>query len=120
LAKFNQVTLFPYWDSKRWLVDDYYQSLLPLLPYKSTLIEYTIEQRIESTIEQFIGFIESLSACQTFRKQEGGKEYQDLLEDLRQKLIECYKKKLIIEIMKKNQQILIQLNLQYQIQFDFI
>jgi len=90
--EFNQITLFPYWNSKRWLIDDYYQSLLPLFPYKSTLVEYTIEQRIETTIEQFLGFTESFSACQTFKKQEGEKAYRDLLENFREKLIECYRK----------------------------
>jgi ubiquinone/menaquinone biosynthesis C-methylase UbiE len=90
--EFNQVTLFPYWNSKRWLVDDYYQSLLPLLPYKSTLVEYTIEQRKEITIEQFLGLIETFSASQTFKNQEGEKAYENLIENFRVKLIECYKK----------------------------
>ncbi len=81
--EFNQITLFPYWNSKRWLVDDYYQSLLPLFPYKSTLMEYTIEQRNEITLEQFLGFIQSLSACQTFKQQEGDKAYENLLNTIR-------------------------------------
>ena len=55
--------------------------------------EYTIEQRTETTIEGFIGFIESLSGCRTYKKQEGEKAYKDLLETLREKLIDCYIKK---------------------------
>ncbi len=88
--KFNQVTLFPYWNSKRWLADDYYQSLLPLLPYKSTLVEYTVGTRTETTIGQFLNFIQTLSACQTYIKQEGEKALEDLLETLREELIDCY------------------------------
>ncbi|UJR08507.1 hypothetical protein I4U23_012773 [Adineta vaga] len=88
--EFNQVTLFPYWNSKRWLADDYYQSLLPLLPYKSTLVEYTIEKRIETTIGQFLGFIQTLSGLQTYRKEEGEQALHDLLERLRNKLAVCY------------------------------
>ncbi|CAF0822441.1 unnamed protein product [Adineta ricciae] len=90
--EFNQVTLFPYWNSKRWLADDYYQSLLPLLPYKSTLVEYTIDKRIETTLGKFLGFIQTLSGLQTYRKQEGEQALHDLLERLREKLIECYAK----------------------------
>ena len=90
--EFDQITLFPYWNSKRWLVDDYYQSLLPLFPFKSTLLEYTIAERRETTMEQFLGLMESFSACQTFRKQEGEEAYQDLLKNFRGKLIECYRK----------------------------
>ncbi|CAF1394191.1 unnamed protein product [Adineta ricciae] len=90
--EFNQVTLFPYWNSKRWLADDYYQSLLPLLPYKSTLVEHTIDKRTETTLGQFLGFIQTLSGLQTYRKQEGEQALHDLLERLREKLIECYVK----------------------------
>ena len=90
--EFNQVTLFPYWNSKRWLADDYYQSLLPLLPYKSTLVEHTIDKRTETTLGQFLGFIQTLSGLQTYRKQEGEQALHDLLERLREKLIECYAK----------------------------
>lgn len=90
--EFIHVTLFPYWNSKRWLADDYYQSLLPLLPYKSTLVDYTIEKRLETTIGQFLGFIQTLSGLQTYRKQEGEQAFHDLLERLRDRLIECYAK----------------------------
>jgi ubiquinone/menaquinone biosynthesis C-methylase UbiE len=90
--EFNQVRLFPYWNSKRWLIDDFYQSLLPLFPYKSTLVEHTIEQRMETTIEKFLGFTETFSACQTFRRQEGENAYRELIENFRQKLIESYPK----------------------------
>jgi hypothetical protein len=47
---------------------------------------------METTIEKFLGYTESFSACQTFKKQEGEKAYQDLLENFRKKLIECYRK----------------------------
>ncbi len=73
------------------MIDDYYQSLLPLLPYKSSLVEYTIGQRKESTIEQFLNLVETFSACQTYKNQEGEKALKNLLENLREKLIECYK-----------------------------
>ncbi|CAF0967553.1 unnamed protein product [Adineta steineri] len=88
--EFTDVTLFPYWDSKRWLADDYYQSLLPLLPYKSTLVEHTIEKRVETTIGEYINLIQTFSACQTYRKQEGEKSFENLLEILRGKLIDSY------------------------------
>jgi hypothetical protein len=54
--------------------------------------EYTIEQRVETTIGGFFGFIESLSGCQTYRKQEGEQAYKNLLETLREKLVDCYTK----------------------------
>lgn len=90
--EFHQVLLFPYWDMKRWLANDYYESLVPLLPYKSTLHQFTIEQRTETTLGQFLGFVESLSGCQTYRKQNGEEAYQEILSTLRQKLIQCYYK----------------------------
>ncbi|CAF1489122.1 unnamed protein product [Rotaria sordida] len=90
--EFHHVLLFPYWDTKIWLADDYYQSLVPLLPYQSTLSQYTIENRTESTLGHFLGFIESLSACQTYRKQNGEQAYHDMLAKLRQKLIQSYNK----------------------------
>jgi len=88
--EFHHVLLFPYWNPKQRLIDDYYESLLPLLPYKSTLRQYTIECQIETTLGQFFGFIETTSACQTYRKQNGEQVYQDTLNTLRQKLIQCY------------------------------
>ncbi|CAF4103119.1 unnamed protein product [Rotaria magnacalcarata] len=90
--EFHHVLLFPYWNAKRWLADDYYQSLVPLLPYKSTLCQYTIENRTETTIGHFLGFIESLSACQTYRKQNGEDAYHEMLSVLRDKLIKSYHK----------------------------
>jgi hypothetical protein len=90
------VLLFSYWNAKRWLADDYYESLVPLLPYKSTLRQYTIEHRTETTLGHFLGFIESLSGCQTYRKQNGEQAYQDMLATLRQKLIQCYCKTKVI------------------------
>jgi hypothetical protein len=56
------------------------------------MVEYTIEQRKETTIEQYLSLIETFSGCQTFKKQEGEKAYENLIENLREKLIECYKK----------------------------
>ncbi|CAF0975689.1 unnamed protein product [Adineta ricciae] len=90
--EFHHVLLFPYWDVKRWLADDYYESLVPLLPYKSTLKQATIEHRTETTLGHFLGFIESLSGCQTYRKQNGEQAYENMLANLRQKLIQCYVK----------------------------
>ena len=88
--EFNQITLFSYSNSKRWLVDDYYQSLLPLFPYKQSRIQHTIEQRISTTIEQFLGFVQTLSACQTYRQQHGEQAYEDLLANFREKLIHSF------------------------------
>lgn len=88
--EFHHVLLFSYWNIKRWLADDYYESLVPLLPYKTSLRQYTIEHRTETTLGHFLGFIESLSACQTYRKQHGEEAFQDILKTLRQKLIQCY------------------------------
>lgn len=88
--EFHHVLLFSYWNIKRWLADDYYQSIVPLLPYKSTLRQYTIEHRTETTLGHFLGFIESLSACQTYKKQHGEQAFQDILTNLRNKLIQCY------------------------------
>ncbi|CAF3801879.1 unnamed protein product [Rotaria sp. Silwood1] len=48
--EFHHVLLFPYWNTKQRLVDDYYESLVPLFPYKSTLRQYTIECQIEMTL----------------------------------------------------------------------
>ena len=90
--EFHHILLFPYWNMKRWLADDYYQSLAPLLPYKSSLRQYTIEYRTETTLGHFLGFIETLSACQTYRKQNGEEAFQAVLNTLRQKLIQCYNK----------------------------
>ena len=90
--EFHHVLLFAYWNTKRWLADDYYESLVPLLPYKSTLRQATIEHRTETTLGQFFGFIESLSACQTYKKQNGEQAFVELLTTLRQKLIKCYVK----------------------------
>ena len=90
--EFHHVLLFPYWHAKRWLTEDYYQSLVPLLPYKSTLSQYTIENRTETTLGDFLGFIESLSGCQTYRKQNGEQACQDMLNTLRQKFIQTYTK----------------------------
>ncbi|CAF3738440.1 unnamed protein product [Rotaria socialis] len=90
--EFHHGLLFPYWNAKQRLIDDYYESLVPIFPYKSTLCQYTIECQIETTIEHFLGFIEATSACQTFRKQNGEQAYQDMLLTLRHKLIQCYSK----------------------------
>lgn len=88
--EFDQITLLSYWNTKRWLVDDYYQSLLPLFPYKISLCQHTIDQRISTTVEQFLGFIQTLSACQTYREQHGEQAYIDLLENFREKLIQSF------------------------------
>ena len=90
--EFHHVLLFPYWNMKRWLADDYYQSLVPLLPYRSTLREHTIENRTETTIGDFLGFVQSLSACQTYRQQHGEQAYEDMLEKFRERLTLAYMK----------------------------
>lgn len=43
------------------------------------------------TIEQFLNLIETFSACQTYKKQEGEHAFNDLFKNFREKLIECYK-----------------------------
>ncbi|CAF0861457.1 unnamed protein product [Rotaria sp. Silwood1] len=67
------ISVFAIWTYgfvRRWLTDRYYQSLLLLLLYKSTLVEYTIEQTIKTSIGQYIDLIETYSACQMYRKQK--------------------------------------------------
>ncbi|CAF2143277.1 unnamed protein product [Rotaria magnacalcarata] len=88
--EFHHGLLFPYWNAKQRLVDDYYELLVSLFPYKSTLRQYTIECQVETTFEHFLGFIETASACRTFRKQNGEQAYQDMFITLRHKLIQCY------------------------------
>jgi SAM-dependent methyltransferase len=90
--EFDQVILFSYWSSKRWLTDEYYQSLLPLFPYKPTLAEHTIERRAEMTVGQFLDLVQTYSGFQTYRAQEGEQALQNLLSELRDKLINCYTK----------------------------
>ncbi len=88
--EFHHVLLHPYSNPKQRLIDDYYESLIPLFPYKSTLRQYTIERQIETTLADFIGLIETGSACQTYRKQNSEQVYQETLNTLRHKLAQCY------------------------------
>lgn len=88
--EFDQITLSQYWHKGKWLVDDFYRSLVPLFPYQSTLKAYTVEQRSEITIKQFVDIVETYSACQTFKKQEGEEAYKNLIETFRKKLIDCF------------------------------
>lgn len=88
--EFDQITLSQYWHKSKWLVDDFYRSLVPLFPYQSTLKEHTIEQRSEMTIRQLLNLVDTFSACQTFKKQEGEQAYENLIGNLRTKLIDCF------------------------------
>lgn len=82
--------LLSYWHEKQHLVEDYYQSLLSLFPYQSTLQQYTIQRQMETTLKSFIGFIETTSACQLYRKENNEEIYQNTLKKLREKFIQCY------------------------------
>lgn len=86
----DQVTLFNYWDTKRWFTDSLYEPLLPLLPYKSSLVQHTIEKITETTIGKFIDFTETFSGFQTYKKQEGEQAYQALVENFRKNLMNCF------------------------------
>jgi len=88
--EFYHDVLAPYSNEKQWLVEDCYQSLVPLFPYQSTLRHYTIERQIETTLKGVLSMVETASPCQTYRKQNTEQAYQDLLNTLRQKLIQCY------------------------------
>ncbi len=89
-SDFFHVFLLPYWNEKQHLINDYYQSLVPLFPYQSTLRQYIIERQIETNIGGLIGFIETTSACQTYRRKTNESIYQETLNTLRQKLIQSY------------------------------
>ena len=89
--EFFHVTLSPYWNERQALVENFYQPILPLFPYLSTLRQYTIEREIETTVEGFVGFVETKSICQTFRKENSEEVYRSILDDLRRKLIRCYR-----------------------------
>ncbi len=89
--EFIHVILSPYWNERQALVEDFYQPIVPLFPYQSTLCQYTIERQIETTIDGFLGFIQTKSICQTFRKQTSEEVYRATLDDLRKKLIRCYR-----------------------------
>jgi SAM-dependent methyltransferase len=89
--EFHHVHLRTYWNSKGALALDAYQSILPLFPYSSTREVHSIDHCVDTTIEQFLGFIQSLSACQTYRQQQGEQAYVCLIDTVRHKLIECYR-----------------------------
>ncbi|CAF1342621.1 unnamed protein product [Rotaria sordida] len=89
-SEFYHNVLYPYWNEKQHIVNDYYQSILSLFPYQSTLRQYKIERQIETTIGGLLAFIETASPCQTYRKQNGEQAYQDILNTLRQKLGQAY------------------------------
>lgn len=85
----HQGTLLPYWNSKGASTIDSYQSIRHLFPYPSSQRVYSIDHPCETSIEQFLGFIQSLSACQTYRKEEGEHAYVELLSRFRHELVEC-------------------------------
>jgi hypothetical protein len=87
---FYFVQLLPYWNEKQHLVNDYYQSLVPLFPYQSTLRRSIIERQNEITLGVLMGFIETASACQAYKRQNNEQVYQETLTTLRKKLAQCY------------------------------
>ena len=84
------VELLPYWNERRWLVEDYYASLMPLFPYQSTRCEYTFEQQKHTTIQQLLGLIESWSGAQSFRLKNGNDAFQAMLHSFGEKMAQCY------------------------------
>jgi len=88
IHEFFYKTLFPYWNEKQHLVEDFYESFLPQLPFNTTMKQFTIERHIQMSPEAFIGFVETGSACQTFRRQNGEVIYQQTLNTLKSKLIQ--------------------------------
>ena len=79
-----------YWDKRGGLANDCYESIVHLFPYQSTLQIKSISHSMKVTLEQLIGFIESTSAFQTYRKQQGEQVCQNKIKTLREKLMECY------------------------------
>ncbi|UJR14453.1 hypothetical protein I4U23_001450 [Adineta vaga] len=88
--EFHHGLLLPYWSEKLRIIENDYESILPRFPYPSTLCQQTIEFKMETTITQLLGFLESTSPCQSYRKQNGEQLYQDTLHTLRQKLTDSY------------------------------
>ena len=89
--EFIHVLLSSCWNERQELVESFYQSILPLFPYQSSLRQYVIERQIETTLEGFLGFIQTKSICQTFRKENNEEVYEKILDDLRKKLMKCYR-----------------------------
>ena len=85
----HQGILLPYWNSKGASAIDGYQSIRHLFPYPSSQRVYSIDHPCETSIEQLLGFIQSLSACQTYRKEQGEQAYAELLSRFRRELVEC-------------------------------
>ncbi|CAF1534556.1 unnamed protein product [Adineta ricciae] len=90
--EFHQTTLQPYQNERQYIINAYYEPLLAIFPYKSSLEQYTIEFRAEATLEQFLGTLETASPAQTYRKQNGEQKYQEMFNTLRQKFIQSYLK----------------------------
>jgi SAM-dependent methyltransferase len=85
----HQGTLLPYWNSKGGSALDSYQSIQHLFPYSSSRRSYSIDYQCETNVEQLLGFIQSLSACQTYRKEQGEQAYAELLSKFRAEIVEC-------------------------------
>jgi ubiquinone/menaquinone biosynthesis C-methylase UbiE len=88
---FNRVQLLPYWPEKRWLVEDFYQSLLPLFPYSSTRREYILEWTHQMTIRNFLGMVESMTGPQKYRQQHGEAAYQEMMRLFGEELLQSYR-----------------------------
>ncbi|CAF1181523.1 unnamed protein product [Rotaria sp. Silwood1] len=86
----EQIELFSYSNAKRWLSDDSYQSLLPLLPYPLTRRQYIIEQIHSTTLAYFLGLFETFSAVQAYRQQNGEEAFRKMLNSFGQKVLQCY------------------------------
>ena len=89
--EFSRRFLSSYFPERQSLVENFYESLAPRFPYQSTLRQFTIERRIETTLGGLIGFIQTTSSCQAFRRENSEEEYQTIVDDLRRKLIQCYR-----------------------------
>ena len=87
----HQNILLDSWHEKGGSALGCYESEVSTFPFQSTLRVHAIEQSMETTIGQFLGFIQTFSASQTYRKHKGEEAYQSLLRTFRGKLIEIYR-----------------------------
>lgn len=87
---FNEF-LRDFWDRKGVVAIDCYESIADTFPYQSSLEVNIFKNERTTTIENLLGFIESISAVQTYRKKQGDIEYQRVINELRENLFAFYK-----------------------------
>lgn len=89
--EFSRVNFASYFSERQLLVENFYESLLPRFPYQSTLRQYTIEREVKTTLGGLIGFIQTTSSSEAFRREHSEEIYREILDDLRKKLVHCYR-----------------------------